>query len=31
MDASPERAYAACPYLERLLDEMLASAKAAGL
>lgn len=31
MDASPERAYAVCPYLRLLLDEMLAKARAAGL
>lgn len=31
LNASPERVYAVCPYLGKLLDEMLATGKAAGL
>jgi hypothetical protein len=31
LKASPERVYAVCPYLRKLLDEMLATGKAAGL
>ena len=31
LKASPEQVYAACPYLRKLLDEMLARGKDAGL